>query len=352
MRVDALASEPTYLAHLAPIWRAIPDEHRGSFACATSGTLERAQRLGLPGLLAKPLRSWHQPRDRLVMVASFSDLERCKGRRAVFVEHGAGQRYAGTPEAADSPYYAGGMQRDAVELFICPNRDVAAANAARYPDAACAVVGSPVLDELAVIRAAGEHLRQTEQRTVGCSFHWPGLRAAPESGWAWPDFHRAIAHEVAHGPHRWLGHVHHRADRKVDSVDIPRWWLDVGAVPCREWPDVVAEADVYVCDNSSTIFEAAWLGIPVVLLNAPHWRRDVEHGLRFWQRADIGVQVDHPDDLAAAIEHALSDPPERQAKRAHHAHAVYEMPTATTASEAAANAVVDLLRNRAYASRR
>jgi len=49
------------------------------------------------------------------------------------------------------------------------------------------------------------------------------------------------------------------------------------------------------------MFEAAAVGLPVVVLNAPWYRRDVSHGLRFWAWSDIGPQVDDPADLEQAV---------------------------------------------------
>jgi hypothetical protein len=46
------------------------------------------------------------------------------------------------------------------------------------------------------------------------------------------------------------------------------------------------------------MWEAAALGIPVVVVNASWYRRDIDHGLRFWEYSDIGPNVDHPADLA------------------------------------------------------
>jgi CDP-glycerol glycerophosphotransferase (TagB/SpsB family) len=70
--------------------------------------------------------------------------------------------------------------------------------------------------------------------------------------------------------------------------------------------DVLAEANVYVCDNSSTIYEFAALNRPVVVLNASYYRRDVHHGLRFWEDVP-GIQVNKASDLQDAIQEAVEN---------------------------------------------
>jgi hypothetical protein len=61
--------------------------------------------------------------------------------------------------------------------------------------------------------------------------------------------------------------------------------------------DVRKFANLLICDNSSLMYEMSYLGRNVVALNAPWYRRDVEHGLRFWQWR--GIQVDTPEELLA-----------------------------------------------------
>jgi glycosyltransferase involved in cell wall biosynthesis len=89
---------------------------------------------------------------------------------------------------------------------------------------------------------------------------------------------------------------------------LEQTYRQCGIEVVRSFDEVCRRADVYACDNSSSIYEFASTGRPVVLLNAPWFRRDVEHGLRFWAAAGIGRQVDEPEDLAEAIRCSLSEP--------------------------------------------
>jgi hypothetical protein len=67
-----------------------------------------------------------------------------------------------------------------------------------------------------------------------------------------------------------------------------QWWADV----------VKAGPSVVVADNPSIQWESLALGIPVVFVNASWYRRDVNHGLRFWEYANCGPHVNHPGELA------------------------------------------------------
>jgi UDP-N-acetylglucosamine:LPS N-acetylglucosamine transferase len=138
-----------------------------------------------------------------------------------------------------------------------------------------------------------------------------------------------------------IGHAHPKGDwprrmeRQYSRTDIPF---------VEDFDDVCRQADVYVCDNSSTIPEFASTGRPVVLLNARHWHRQGGVGGRFWDWAHIGVNVDRPEHLIAGIEEALADAPERQAAREDALGIVYGVRSG--GAELAADAIMSWLRSR------
>lgn len=247
----------------------------------------------------------------MAVVASHSDLRACRGRPVVLSQHGAGQRYEGDPH----PAYAGGRDNGDVVLFLCVNQTEADRWRAAYPATPSVVVGCPKLDRYAVssrmaqLGARRAHNPEVDgsnpspASVVAFSWHWD-YDLVPEGRSAFTHHRLAVA-ALAAGPWRLIGHSHPRRWRQMR-----RWYEQVGIEPVQDFDDVVDRADLYVCDNSSTIYEFAAAGRPVVLLNAPWYRRDVEHGLRYWRLATVGIQVDEPDDLTPAIVRALEDPPE------------------------------------------
>jgi len=296
--IDAFASEGHYAAHLQPIWEEL--QGRGTFwACGTA-----LDRLDLARLDPRPCRR-PTADDRRVVVASYRDLWMLQGTGHVLVEHGAGQTYSNR-----SASYSGGHGREAVGLFVCPSECVADRNRRRYPGALAAAVGVPALDAWhRGDRPLGDG------STVAVSFHW-NATVAPEARSAYPHFRSALM--ALAGQYRVIGHGHPRVFEQLRPI-----YERCGIEPVADFSKVLDRAAVYVCDNSSTIFEFASTGRPVVLLNAPWYRRDVEHGLRFWEMADVGVQVNEPEDLAAGIAWALEDEPRIAERRAAIVQQVY-----------------------------
>jgi glycosyltransferase involved in cell wall biosynthesis len=202
--------------------------------------------------------------------------------------------------------YAGGNGRGKVAAFLCPNQAVADANLARYPNTPAVVIGSPRVDVLRRIE------RQPGPTTVAIGFHWR-CRVCPEAGTALDHYKASLAAlrvRLAVDGIELVGHGHPRA-----AAELAPLYAKAGIEWVPSFEDVVARASVFVADNSSTIFEAAACDIPVVLLNCPQYRRDVDHGLRFWDEAGVGVQVDGPGGLVDGIVAALADPPGQQALR-------------------------------------
>ncbi len=311
MPIDFLVGATHYLDHLYPILRALPRRKRGlaylvqtaSHAHSVSAMQAHAEQAGMQGCVpttwTEARRALIQSRDPLV-VASATEAAAAQrlGRPIVYCEHGAGQTYIG-----NHPSYAGGRNRQGVRLFLCPSERVAERNRAAYPDIPAVVVGCPKLDHW--------HNRppkvQSRPPVMALGFHWD-CRVCPETRWTFPYYRDALASLTSIGP--VLGHGHPRVWHRLKDL----YPLE-GIEPVEHFEEILERADIYCCDNSSTLFEFASTGRPVVVLNAPWYRRSVNHGLRFWEAATVGIQVDHPAHLIAAVKAALEDPPEQRAAR-------------------------------------
>lgn len=311
--IDCYASLRHYAEHLQPVWAQLPPEVRGSFWSHDNG------------------QPWGQHLDgkrdhtRLVLVASLRDAIAMDPSPLVLVEHGAGQTYLGAGLGHGS--YPGGKGHDRVRLFLCPNQHVAELWHASYPATPAVVVGCPQLDRWHV---QGQMQTGGNPRpTVAVTFHWDcGL--VPETRSAWRHYDRALP-ALAHDP-RWqlLGHGHPRL-----WPTIRKRWTQLGVQPEPELAGVLDRADLLVGDNTSALYEFASTGRPVVVLNQPGYRRDVEHGLRFWSHPP-GLQCDQPGQLAATIARALADPPAAQAIRALAVRRAYAHTDGRAAERAAA----------------
>lgn len=240
------------------------------------------------------------------------------------MEHGSGQSYGGRHRSASHGSYAGGQGRGAASLFLHPGPHPAARDRAAYPDARVEVVGSPFLDAL-------PKREGPKGRVVAFSFHFNGP-LAPESknayAWAFPAILRLRE------SYQLLGHAHPRL-----FPYIARRYRGYGIEPVADFLDVCRRADVYVCDNSSTLFAFAATGRPVVVLNPPWYDRNVDHGLRFWEAAEVGVNVNDLRELPAAIDEALRDKPARKRAREAALDLVYAYRTG--AAKRAADALLE-----------
>lgn len=270
MKVHALASWPHYAEHVHAIWKHLPDEIRGD-----SGSI-------VPQ---------HIPLDDIIMIGGGDDVDRTGGRRAIYVEHGAGQSYRGDRKANGHPSYHGGQHPPHVIGYIAPRQEVA--DAWGRPAFAA---GSPVCDSYP-LETGNTH------RAVAITFHW-NCYVCPETRSALPHYENDLARIVEHlSDCGWvvLGHHHPRDAR------LPKMWRNLG-VPVVSVDDVRRSADLLICDNTSLLYEMMYLGREVVALNAPWYRRDVHHGLRFWRDAPSS-QASDVHDLIDLIDMELFGTP-------------------------------------------
>lgn len=290
--IDVLAAEGHFADHLAPVWLALPEELRGSFHF-----IGRGPDRDLPGWR----RDMPKGSARHTLVASAGDLIRSRklGRPTAIMEHGCGQSFGGHPSSASHSSYAGGRNRDA-QLFLHPGPHPAARDKAAYPGARVEVVGCPKLDALPT-------KPRVRRPVVAVGFHWD-CRVSMETRSGHHEFGRLLGPLAQRFEMIGTGHP-----RIIDKL-TPAYRLR-GIEVVRSFEEVCRRADVYLNDASSTLFEFASTGRPVVVMNPSYYRREIRHGLRFWEAATVGVGVGPQDSLVDAVVEALEDAPARQLAR-------------------------------------
>lgn len=298
MRLDVLAEEIQFVDHLAPVWKALPEVARGRFMTHFA-FVRYAKTIGVDAVT-------RTDGTNPILVASLGDMKTAQrlGRTQIArMEHGSGQSYAGDPRhpIAHHGSYAGGAGAEAVGLFLVPNQHSADRWQNAYPEARVEIVGCPKLDELKPFE------RPEGAPIIGISVHW-NWHWVPELLSAFIPYHDAFI--ALSKVHRVLGHAHPKA-----APEVSRWFAKKAIPYAEHLAEVTDRASVFVCDNSSAMFEFAATGRPVVVMNLPDYRREVNHGLRFWDAAGVGINVERPRDLEAAVNLALQDPPEVAAAR-------------------------------------
>ncbi len=243
-----------------------------------------------------------------VVAASWIDAmtaHRAGARNIVLMEHGAGQSYSSRHRS-----YPGGQERNKLALVLAPNEQAAERHRKFYRnDPKVIVVGCPKLDFVHGLnpKPCGY------PPVVAVSWHWD-CKVSPEAGTAWshnrtPLTGPAMLDELVRmrdlGMIQLLGHAHPRIAEEVHPAYEER------AVPVADtFEEVISAADLYMIDNSSTLFEFAALDRPVIVVDSPRYRPGVRHGLRFWTHANIGVRISEPSDVPRAVMVALEDPRE------------------------------------------
>lgn len=268
MRVDVIASEAHYLSHLLPIWAALPPHLQGT-----------VHQLAEPGQVVRPAFG------RTALVAGWQDVAPLRDlTRMIYVEHGSGQTYAGREH---DPSYSGsgGARHRGVIGYICPSQMVAD----RFSKPATAV-GCPKLDRfIGIPKPVGS------TPTACFVWHWD-CKMVQEASSVWPHyepFFSAIVGSFREQGFRVVAHEHPKWRGQM-AERMTRYGVDVLARDA----DVFIEADLMIVDNSSLAFEFMALGRPVVFMNAPWYRFEVNHGGRFWDWVIDHPMVDDPLELS------------------------------------------------------
>jgi hypothetical protein len=308
MKVHALASEPHYARHLDAVFTHLPPELQGERRYGAD-----AHSRELAGV-----------RD-LVLVGGEMDIERLPIQRMVYVEHGAGQAYTGIAPRFQTCYHGPSKHPESVVGYISPRQSVA--DSWGRPAVA---VGCPVLDSIERVATA--------RRQVGITFHFDAFKVCPEARSAkahWVNWLHEIIQWFRDQDYDVIGHWHPR-DREG-----PVLWHDLGVTAEHDVERFLAHSSVIVADNTSVLYEAAALDIPTIVLNAPWYRKDVDHGLRFWD-AVPGPQVDHIDELLALDLDDLTESDDEAARRAAATIAAFDGPIDHKAGRRAAEWVTML----------
>ena len=309
MRVDILSTERHYDDHLRPIWDALPESAKGNWFQHAAPS---------------------KPTGNITLVCSYGNLLRMRDRGpVVFMEHGIGYSYVNGAGERFHPSYAGSSKRDGVILFLNNHELTQDLNRKAHPNVPGVVIGTPKMDAW-----AGRMWENPTNPIAAYSTHWDCRHVVPETRSAHKEFRWALRPDQWSDRFTWNGHAHPRAWGLV-KTDYKNFYIPV----IKDFADVLDQASVYVADTTSTLYEFAYTGKPVVCLNASFYRKDVNHGIRFWDYVP-GIQVDHWKDVPSAVERALDGEGEKLRARA--VDMVYPVRDGTAAKRAA-DALCELL---------
>lgn len=327
--VDIVATHQHFVDHLAPVWRAMPPEMRGGFF--TTDEFD-------PGLEGE--RSPRAGRGDLTLVCSYGDLISAiygdESRPVVFMEHGAGMTFE-SAEGVTHASYSGSTDRPNVALFLAPNQYVVDANRRTHPYTPSAIIGSPKMDRwYPAPLSPKDRGARGKKPVVAVAFHWD-CHLSPGTRSAFNHFSSALPALAAAKDFDVIGHAHPR-----DQMPMKMACLEAGIPFVQHIDDVFDQADVFVADATSALYEFASLDRPVVVMNDPWYFKEPDDGVRFWKEIP-GVQVNHPDELVDTIRVALHDSPEIQTMRREAVMSVY--PVKGSAAETAVRAIQHFQKN-------
>ena len=289
IKLDFLARKTNYIDHLAPVWNQFPRERRGLFYTDKPNLAYAVQELGEEGLTIFDGKGID---GEFLLTCGYGDLlPNGTPIKRITMEHGIGHAFT------SNAYPNGRGKRDGVSLALLPNEYTERLAWKARLHTPTAVIGTPKTDE----QANRYGVRLSDEPTLAIAFHWGGKDSdPPESGNAL-DHYKDILPELGKR-YRVIGHGHPLAEAEFREV-----FAKAGIEYVGDFREVCRRADVYINDLSSTMYEFITTGKPVIVINAPQFRRDVQWGIRFWDYSDVGINVEQPDELFAAIDLTLAE---------------------------------------------
>jgi hypothetical protein len=307
MPLDFLARRPYYISHLAPIWNALPVSERGIFYLMTDCQAHAMKVLKNPSL--QVYQDEGDCGEQPILTAAYGDAVRAADfahRPVILMEHGIGLTFG------KAAYADGEGQREKFAMMPVQSRYVLKKVRPELAHIPHPIIGIPKLDKW-----ADELLKphpMPNKPVIGIAFHHGDKNSRPaEVGSAWEHYVEALP-ELAK---RYKLIVHNHPMAGPTLMDIYR---NLGLEYVDDFEDVMKQADIYLNDCSSTMYEFLVTGKPVIILNAPWFDRKSNWGIRFWDYANVGIQVDDPYYLVDAIEKTIENPDEYSMKRERAVH--------------------------------
>lgn len=298
MTLDFFAQRQHYIDHLAPIWNALPPERRRLFH--TTEDLASYAWHSLHDARVVMVDGYTPSGNNPILCAAYGDMSRAARnpeRKIITIEHGTGHGFgtAAYPNATKG-------RRDLVDLALMPNEYTARLSRA-VRSTRCEVIGTPKMDEWLYGQDPSIFYKgpRSNPPVIAIAFHWGDRHAnPPESGSAFEHYQGILA-ELAKR-YKVIGHGH-----PLESPACRQIFEEAGIEWVSNLREVFHRADILVNDLSSILYEFIVLGKPVIVLNAPWFRRDVQWGIRFWDYSDAGINVEGPDELFAALDRTIAE---------------------------------------------
>ncbi len=310
-------SQPHYNDHCLPVFKRLCELYPETFLVTRDPRYADRPNVRTTLPLSTPAK--------LFVVCSKADAEHIAqyfpNTPRVWFEHGIGLSFT-----APHPAYPGGRGvRSDSALILSPNTWAYERDA---PNANAVIVGTPKMDHVPFVYDRPTKLRHP---FVVWQTHWNCLNA-PETRSAFKEF-APYARALAKAFHGLSVHFHPKCSKYTRAT------IKETGLPVVNY-ETAMRADMLIGDGGSMPYEFMAQNKPVLFLNSKHYRRSVNHGLRFWQDVP-GLQCSSPKDIVVYAPQCWATSKGWEDERRRVTEVVY--PHRGTATLRAVNEILNLL---------